>query len=285
MSNGGSHDQIIQQIVVIIICIAVSQQLVAQSASPTVAVSDLQVSSDNASYAYLGKGFAEIVSFELSKSPQLRLVAREQRNAALKEMDFALSGLADEDNQLKAGKMLSVRYMVYGSVTDMGDSLLVSLKMMDVETGQVVWSDQALEPGSRYARIGASLAKSLLSHFKLAVAKSTEQAAAAETPVKPATVAAVVALSEGIAALDKGDTKAARASLETAARIDPDSALVAALLGKLASASAKFKVAPSATPATGIPPTWAASNGTSWPRPQPRAGSHTAIATRTATNQ
>lgn len=58
----------------------------------------------------LGKGFAEIISFELGKTRAVRIVDREKRNEALQEMEFALSGATDEANQIH--------------ITDLGDALL-----------------------------------------------------------------------------------------------------------------------------------------------------------------
>ncbi|NLJ10524.1 MAG: hypothetical protein GX438_09330, partial [Treponema sp.] len=46
--------------------------------------------------------------FELGKSRNIRLVDREKRNVALQEMEFALSGVAEEANQLTVGKLLAV---------------------------------------------------------------------------------------------------------------------------------------------------------------------------------
>ncbi|MBL8966526.1 MAG: hypothetical protein JNG85_05900 [Spirochaetaceae bacterium] len=209
--------------------------------TPTVALSDFVVNSGNPSYSFLGKGFAEIVAFELKKSPDLRLVDREKRNELLGEMEFALTGLTDPAAQLEIGKLLSVRYLVGGSITDMGGPLLVSLSMVDVETSEVVWRDQVTESGGRYAYIGAYFGKSLLKHFKASVAKSTEAALAAAAEKD---AASVVALSKGIAALDKGDKTEAKKQLAEAKRIDPTNAVAGAFLAKLASASAKFKVVP-----------------------------------------
>ncbi len=208
---------------------------------PTVAVSDLAVNSANPSYAFLGKGFAEIVAFELKKAPGLKLVDRGKRNEILKEMEFALSGIADEGSQMEIGKLLSVRFIIGGSITDMGDSLLVSLSMVNVETGEVAWNDQLQEASGKYAYIGAYFAKSLMQYFKLDTAKSTE-VELAETKVKD--TASVVALSQGIAALDEGDKQAAKEKLSQAAKIDPGNAVATAFLSLLASASAKFKVVP-----------------------------------------
>lgn len=207
----------------------------------TVALSDFAVNSANPGYAYLGKGFAEIVAFELKKSKDLRLVDRERRNELLSEMEFSLTGLTDPTAQLEMGKLLSVRYLVGGSITDMGGPLLVSLSMVDVESGEVVWRDQVTESGGKYAYIGAYFGKSLLRHFQVQVAKSTEASLA---KAKEADAASVVALSAGIAALDKGDKAKAKKELALAKKIDPANAVAGFFLSRLASASAKFKVVP-----------------------------------------
>jgi len=209
--------------------------------APTVALSDFAVNSGNPSYSFLGKGFAEIVAFELRKSPALKLVDREKRNQLLEEMEFSLTGLTDQGAQLEMGKLLSVRFLVSGSITDMGGPLLVSLSMVDVESGQIVWNDQVTEKGGRYAYIGAYFGKSLLKHFNATVSKSTEAVLASKVEKD---AASVVALSQGIAALDKGNKAEAKAKLTEAKKIDPGNAVASAFLDKLASASAKFKVVP-----------------------------------------
>jgi len=226
--------------VVALLALAVLAPIGAQ-APATVALSDFVVNSANPSFAYLGKGFAEIVAFEVKKAPQVKLVDREQRNKLLEEMEFSLSGLTDPSAQLEMGKLLSVQFLVSGSITDMGGPLLVSLSMVDVQTGAVVWNDQLTASSGKYAYIGAYFGKSLLKHFKATVSKETEQTLAA---AKEGDAASVVALSNGIEALDKGNKVEAKKQLTAAKKIDPGNAVAQAFLSKLASASAKFKVVP-----------------------------------------
>lgn len=207
----------------------------------TVAIGDFVVNSANPSYQFLGKGFAEIVAFELGKSPAVKLVDREKRNRILEEMEFSLSGAVDPAAQLEMGRLLAVRYLVSGSITDMGGPLLVSLSMVDVESGEVVWNDQLTEKSGRYAYIGAYFGKSLLGHFKATVSKTTELALAS---TKEADEGSVVALSKGLAALDAGKKDEAKKELAAAKKIDPTNAVAQAFLDRLAAASAKFKVVP-----------------------------------------
>ncbi len=208
---------------------------------PTLAISDFEVQTDNPKNKYLGKGFSEIIGFELGKFRNIRIVDREKRNIALQELEFILSGAAEEADLLTAGKLLAVQYLVYGSITDMGDMLLFNLKMLDMETSQVVWNDQFIESPSKYSYIGTYFARSLLSYFKVPLAEAP-QVVEKQKPAE--TAAAVIALSEGIAALDAGKKEEARAKLETARKLDPENGVINLFFAKVASLSAKFKVAP-----------------------------------------
>jgi TolB-like protein len=225
---------------VALLALAVLAPISAQ-APATVALSDFVINSANPSFAYLGKGFAEIVAFEIKKAPQIKLVDREQRNKLLEEMEFSLSGLSDPSTQVQIGMLLSVRFLVSGSITDMGGPLLISLSMVDVQTGEIVWNDQLTESSSKYAYIGAYFATSLLRHFNATISKDTESTLAA---AREGDAASVVALSKGIAALDEGKKDEAKKQLTAARKIDPGNDVAQAFLDKLATASAKFKVVP-----------------------------------------
>jgi TolB-like protein len=209
--------------------------------TPPIALSDFVVNSANPSFTYLGKGFAEIIAFELMKSPSVKLIDREKRNQILKEMEFTMTGLTDPKSDLKMGRLLAVRYLISGSITDMAGALLVSLSMIDVESGAVVWKDQTTQPGGKYAYIGAYFAKSILKYLNMNVDKTIENTIVAS---KDKDEASVVALSEGIDALDAGKKEEAKKKLADAKKIDPDNKVAAAYLDKLASGSAKFKVVP-----------------------------------------
>jgi hypothetical protein len=70
----------------------------------TIAISDLIVESANPSYKYIGKGIAELISSELSKSKDIAVISREKRSEIMKEVEFAmLTG----EQQIQMGKMLA----------------------------------------------------------------------------------------------------------------------------------------------------------------------------------
>jgi TolB-like protein len=209
------------------------------AAGPVVSVSDFQVESDNPDYKYLGKGIAILVAGELRKSNQIQLIEREALNQILKEQEISISDLTDAQSQVKIGRLLSAQYLLMGKVVDMAGTLIVSVRLTDVGTGEIVWQDTLTAKVGAYDYIGAYFAKSLLGHFGATVAATTTQKVEQQV-VKPPE--AIVALSQGVDALDRNDTSAAQASLQQAQALDPTSDAAAYYLSKLTVNTTKFQI-------------------------------------------
>jgi len=208
-------------------------------AANTLSISDLQVNSANPKYEFIGKGITELISFELSKSKGITLVEREKRTQMLEEMEFSLSDLTDTGRQLEVGRLLSARFIIFGELIDMDSIMLISLRMIEVETGQVVWREKLNEPLANYSYISGFFAKSILDFMKVDVAQSTV-AVTEEKVVKDEEAA--IALSNAIDSYDKKDTSEAKKSLAKARKLDPENKVVDLYLQKLSPTSAKYKV-------------------------------------------
>lgn len=202
----------------------------------TVAISDLSVESANPSYKYIGKGIAELISSELSKSKDVTVISREKRSEIIKEVEFAM--LTGEE-QIQMGKMLSAQYIVSGKIIDMVESVLITVTVTDVQTGKIVWQDKLTEKLSKYEYISAYFAKSILQ----ALNTKTDTTTIAKVEKKQEkNENAVVALSNAINAIDKNDTEKARAQLQKAKDYDPENEVILDYLAKLSVTSSKFKV-------------------------------------------
>ncbi len=206
-----------------------------------IAVSDLLVDSEKQTYRNLGKGFSEIIAFELKKSPGVILIEREKRSELIEEMELSLNDLYDATKQVRIGKLLVADYLVSGNIIDMEDSLLINMEMVKIETGVIVWKEQVNESGKKYSYIGGYFAKSLLKWLELSVDATTEKAVAMKEDKNED---AVIKLSEGLDAYDKKDYTSAKINLDKVKQIDPSNQIADNYLNKIASGSAKFKVAP-----------------------------------------
>ncbi len=205
-----------------------------------IAVCDFKVESDKPDYKYLGKGISRLVAGELRKSGKTTIVEREQMNEIIAEQKLSLTGLMDAGNQVLIGKMLAAEYLVVGEIIDMGAAgILVSVRMVNVETGAVVWQDEKQDKLAVYDFIGAYFAKSLLD--SLSVSVSLETVAKIDRKEEKAPEA-IIKTSEGIDAYDRKDTATAKKALDEAKTIDPGNEVAAEYLAKLSLNTAKFKV-------------------------------------------
>ena len=205
-----------------------------------IALVDFAVHSDNPRYSYLGKGIGEMIAVELSKSPEVSLVEREERVELMKEVKFALSGLAeDSEKQVQVGRMLSADYLVFGEIVDMAPQLLISIRVTEVESGEVVFREKLAERPGRYEYISGYFASSILDHFEVKVAESTEKKTEEK---REKDEEAVVAFSRAIEAYDRDEKEEAKKELEKAKRIDPGYEAAKVYLRKLESISPKFRV-------------------------------------------
>jgi len=204
-----------------------------------VIVSDFKVESDDPSHKYLGKGLSRLVASELRKSARLKLLEREKMMAILEEQEFSLSDMVNTESQVKVGMLMSADRIVFGEIINMGNVLLISLRMADVETGEIVWQDEITERLRTYNYIAAFFAKSVLTELELGVETSIVQKVETKEEKDEQ---AIIRLSEGIDAYDRGDETEAKKALKIAKRVDPKNEVADYYLAKLAGNTSKFKV-------------------------------------------
>lgn len=223
----------------------------------TIAILDFSVQSNNPDYTYLGKGFAEFISVELNDIPGITMVDRSKRNELLEEQAFSLSGFADEESAVEIGKLLTARYLISGEIFDMFGDLLVTVKMTDVESGEVTTSAKADGPPQQYKRIIRELSSALAREIapETIVAQIIQKSEKEEKELNAEEAKIVItSFSEAVDAVDNNEIDVAKEKLKQAQKIDSTNKAVNIYLDKLHSISPKFNVeliyyAPSMNPA------------------------------------
>lgn len=209
-----------------------------------IALVDFVVHSRNPDYEFLGKGISEMIAVELAKSPGISLVEREERVELLNEIKFALTGLAeDKQKQIEVGNMLAADHLVFGEIVDMTPQLLISIRMTEVESGEVVFREKLAERPGSYEYITGYFASAILDHFDVRVARSTEKKTDEKQEKKEE---AVVAFSRAIEAYDRNEEEEAKKELVEAKKLDPEYEAAQVYLEKLVSNTAKFRFLPDA---------------------------------------
>ncbi len=92
----------------------------------------------NPEYEWIGTGIMETVITDLMKIKEWIVLDRANLEKNLKEIQFSLSDLADEQKQLKVGGMLSANVIVTGSYQIMGKTILINVRFTETETGKVI---------------------------------------------------------------------------------------------------------------------------------------------------
>jgi TolB-like protein len=209
------------------------------SISFRIALSDFAVHSKNPNYEFMGKGLSEMIAVELAKATGVDLIEREKRAEVLEEIEFALSDLADATKQVELGKMLAAKYLVFGEIIDMDKEVLISLRMVDVESTKVVWNKQVHVSITNYDYITGYFTMSILEYLGLSVPSST---IAKVEALKEKTEDVVLAFSKAIDAYDRRENAEATKELARARRLDPDNEAVQVYLRKLLVNHSKFKI-------------------------------------------
>jgi TolB-like protein len=97
---------------------------------------------DRVSSDYLTKALPEILMSQLSNSPQLEIVERIHLREAMEEQKLGSSELADEDAQIKLGKIIGAKYMAFGGLMIIFEDARVDVRIVDVETSEVLFAEK-----------------------------------------------------------------------------------------------------------------------------------------------
>ena len=115
------------------------EQQLASTPGPanTIAVMPFTFTGADTSLKPLERGFAELVTTDLSRSSQLTVVERERLQALLDEMALQRSAGTQAGTGVRAGRILQVRKMVGGSIQQQGERLRASAIVTDVTSTSI----------------------------------------------------------------------------------------------------------------------------------------------------
>ena len=104
----------------------------------SIAVVNFTVTGKRAKEQDLGSGIAGVVSSRLAKVQGVKAIDRKRMKSILEELKLSQSGLVAEGNAKQVGRILAADLLLGGSVAEMGSDFVVSLKLTDVETAEIV---------------------------------------------------------------------------------------------------------------------------------------------------
>jgi len=102
---------------------------------PTVAIMEFEPSGMSATDA---SNITSRFGYELSKTNRFRITERQMMEEILKEQQFQLSGCTSSECVIQVGQLLSVKYMIAGEVSKTFDLYSLHVRIISVESGEVI---------------------------------------------------------------------------------------------------------------------------------------------------
>lgn len=94
----------------------------------------------------LGKGVStdeastltDILRSEIKKNDVFTILERSQVDAVLKEQGFQQSGCTEQSCIVEMGQLIGVERIITGSIGRLGESFIISVRMLDIKTGKIL---------------------------------------------------------------------------------------------------------------------------------------------------
>lgn len=199
--------------------VAQEQQLSTQMGSPrTVAVMPLRFVGADSTLQPLGRGLAELITTDLSRSSQLTVVERARIQALLDEIALQRSGQTDTTTNVRAGRIIQAGRIVSGQIVQNEQRLRVDAAIVNTTTSRVgggAASENALE---QLFEIEKSIVLQLFDSLGVTLT-TAERNAIEQRPTR--SMQAFLAYSQGLQLEDQGRFGEAAGRYQEAVRIDP----------------------------------------------------------------
>lgn len=176
---------------------------------------------DNASYAPLSKGMAEMLITELAQNGAVRVVERDRLQALIEEQNLQGSDRVDKETAVKLGKILGAKHMLMGSfVIDPKQNMRIDVRAVNTETSAIDYVETVSGKSDKLLELVIQLGSKLNSGLKLPALKT----ASSTTPASknPNQFKALLAMSRALEAEDKKDIAGAKTLYATALTLNPD---------------------------------------------------------------
>ena len=115
----------------------VSQIVTSLSQNQKSKVAVIEFSDIQGKVTNLGRYFAEELTTRLYLTGKFEVIERQLLNKILREHQFSLSGIIDENSAVELGKILGVDAIATGSITDLGSNVKVNARLISAESGKL----------------------------------------------------------------------------------------------------------------------------------------------------
>ena len=183
----------------------------------SVAVLPLTIAGDS-SLQPLSRGLAELITSDLALVRSLRLLERVQIGSVLDELQLSQTARVDTSTAARVGRLLRAERMVQGvaALTENGP-VRMSASVVRGD-GQVRAGPEVRGTFKRLLDLEKALVLGLATQLGIQLTEAERQRIVRQGPKS---LAAFLAYSQGLEAMDRGDYRAAAAAFNAAVRADP----------------------------------------------------------------
>jgi curli biogenesis system outer membrane secretion channel CsgG len=212
----------------------------------TVAIAPFAIRAADTSVAPLAYALADLLSTDLGRSAQLRLVERLQIAAITRELSLAESGRVDSAAAPPVGRLLGARRLIVGALADVGTPgagrLAIDARVADVRTSAVAAAIRATSPLDAILDAEKQLAMQLFRALGVTLTPQ-ERALVEQRPTR--SLAALLAYGRAVRAEYRGNLDEAAREYRNVLAADPGFGGIA---DRVATAPVPVAVAPQPAP-------------------------------------
>jgi TolB-like protein len=202
-------------------------------AKPTIAILAFDYGGRDPALEPLREGLSQMLISDVSTFPGVNVVERARLKALLEEQKLGRSGKVDPATAARVGKLLGARFLVLGNYFDLGPSVRIDARVVEVETGKVVRGVGVSGASADFLGIEQDLSGKLIDVIAGALpepSKVDRPARAKPGKVKSTTVATY---GRALLALDDGKKPEAKTLLKQVVSEAPEFQLAKAELNAL----------------------------------------------------
>ena len=164
-------------------------------------------------YAPLSKGLAAMLITDLKKTgTSLILIERNKIQAIIKEIAMGQTGSVDKSTAMKAGKILGAQSIAFGSFMVLGNDVRIDTRIVKVETSELIMSEGLSGSADNFIKLEQELARKIADSLKVALKPPTGKS--------KSDINAAIYFSQGLDALDRGDTAEAKRLFDKCIKLD-----------------------------------------------------------------
>lgn len=112
----------------------------------TMAILDFQNNSPHEDWNYIRATLPDLMAVYFAGKADFKVVERQRLRQVMEELKLGVTGMVDPQTAQRIGKLLGANVVVLGSFTELGNKIILTTRLVKVQTGEVVGG--AVEEGN-----------------------------------------------------------------------------------------------------------------------------------------